>query len=136
VLERIAAELAASGELERLVNPALASPQTLELTDKVLASDQTQRALGHVASSPELRDAVARQTTGLAEEVVGGVRVSAARLDDRAEQIVRRPARTERHGRRRRRLGDRARPMKKLGHHVLGLARAGIRSTVGRAACG
>jgi uncharacterized RDD family membrane protein YckC len=96
VLERIAAELAASGELERLVNAALASPQTLELTDKVLASDQTQHALGHVASSPELRDAVARQTTGLAEEVVGGVRVSAARLDDRAEQIVRRPARAER----------------------------------------
>ena len=86
VLERIAAELAASGELERLVNAALASPQTLELTDKVLASDETQRALGHVASSPELRDAIARQTTGLADEVVGGVRASAARLDDRAEQ--------------------------------------------------
>jgi len=96
VLERIAAELAASGELERLVNAALASPQTLELTDNVLASDQTQRALGHVASSPELRDAIARQTTGLAEEVVGGVRASAARLDERAERIVRRPARAER----------------------------------------
>ena len=91
VLERIAAELAASGELERLVNAALASPQTLELTDKVLASDQTQRALGHVASSPELRDAIARQTAGLADEVIGGVRASAARLDDRAEQVVRRP---------------------------------------------
>ena len=96
VLERIAAELAASGELERLVNAALASPQTLELTDKVLASDQTQLALGHVASSPELRNAVARQTTGLADEVVGGVRASAARLDDRAEQVVRRPSRAER----------------------------------------
>jgi uncharacterized RDD family membrane protein YckC len=96
VLERIAAELATSGELERLVNAALASPQTLELTDNVLASDQTQRALGHVASSPELRDAIARQTTGLAEEVVGGVRASAARLDDRAEQIVRRSKRSER----------------------------------------
>ena len=96
VLERIAAELAASGELERLVTAALASPRTLELTDRVLASDETQRALRHVASSPELRDAIARQTTGLAEEVVGGVRASAARLDDRAEQIVRRPPRAER----------------------------------------
>ena len=96
VLERIVAELAASGELERLVTGALGSPRTLELTDRVLASDETQRALGHVASSPELRDAIARQTTGLAEEVVGGVRASAARLDDRAEQIVRRPPRTER----------------------------------------
>lgn len=96
VLERIAAELAASGELERLVTAALASPRTGELTDKVLASDETQRALRHVASSPELRDAITRQTTGLAEEMVGGVRASAARLDDRAEQVVRRPPRTVR----------------------------------------
>ncbi len=96
VLERIVAELAASGELERLATAALASPQALELTDNVLASDETQHALRHVASSPELRDAIARQTTGLAEEVVGGVRASAARLDDRAEQIVRRPPRAER----------------------------------------
>ena len=96
VLERIAAELAASGELERLVTAALATPQTLELTDRVLASDETQRVLRHVASSPELRDAIARQTTGLAEEVVGGVRASAVRLDDRAEQVVRRPPRAER----------------------------------------
>jgi uncharacterized RDD family membrane protein YckC len=96
VLERIAAELAASGELERLVTAALATPQTRELTDRVLASDETQLVLRHVASSPELRDAIARQTTGLAEEVVGGLRASAVRLDDRAEQVVRRPARAAR----------------------------------------
>jgi uncharacterized RDD family membrane protein YckC len=95
VLERIVAELAASGELERLANAALASPRTLELTDKVLESDETQRALHHVASSPELRDAIARQTTGLAGEVVADVRASAARLDDRAEQLVRRSPRAE-----------------------------------------
>jgi uncharacterized RDD family membrane protein YckC len=96
VLERIAAELATSGELERLVTAALATPKTLELTDRVLASDETQRVLRHVASSPELRDAIARQTTGLTEEVVGGVRASAVRLDDRAEHIVRRPPRAVR----------------------------------------
>ena len=96
VLERIAAELAASGELERLVTAALASPRTGELTDRVLASDETQRTLRHVASSPELRDAIARQTTGLAEEVVAGVRSSAARLDDRAEYVVRRRQRAVR----------------------------------------
>jgi uncharacterized RDD family membrane protein YckC len=90
VLERIAAELAASGELERLVTGALGSQQTLELTDRVLASDEMQRAIRHVASSPELRDAMAQQTAGLADEVVGGVRGSAARLDDRAERVVRR----------------------------------------------
>lgn len=96
VLERVVAELAASGELERLANAALASPQTLELTDRVLASDETQRALRHVASSPELRDAIARQTTGFAEDVVGGVRASAPRLDDRIEQAVGRRTRAER----------------------------------------
>jgi uncharacterized RDD family membrane protein YckC len=95
VLERIAAELAASGELERLVTAALATSQTRELTDRVLASDETQQVLRHVASSPELRNAIARQTTSLAEEVVGGVRASAVRLDDRAERVLRRPARTE-----------------------------------------
>ncbi len=68
----------------------------LEITDRVLASDETQRALHHVASSPELRDAIARQTSGLAEDVVGGARASAARLDDRAERAVGRPARATR----------------------------------------
>ena len=96
VLERIVVELAASGELERLVTAALASPKTLELTDRVLASDETQLALRHVTSSPELRDAITLQTKGLADEVVGGVRTSAARLDDRAERVVRRRPRAER----------------------------------------
>ncbi len=96
VLERIVAELAASGELERLVTAALASPRTNELTDKVLASDETQRALHHLASSPELRDAIAKQATGLADEVMGGLRASAERLDDRAERVLRRPERARR----------------------------------------
>ena len=91
VLERVIAELAATGELERLLNAALGSTKTLELTDRMLASDETQRALRHVASSPELRDAVARQTTGLADELIGGVRAATVRLDDRAERVVRRP---------------------------------------------
>jgi uncharacterized RDD family membrane protein YckC len=94
VLERVVAELAATGELERLVTAALASPQTPGLTDRVLSSDETQRALHHVASSPELRDAIARQTSGLTEEVVGGLRASAVRLDDRAERVFR-PARAQ-----------------------------------------
>lgn len=89
VLERIMRELVESGEVERLLAGALASPRTLELTDRVLASEETQRALGHVASSPELRSAIERQTAGLAEEVVGGLRASGRRLDDRAERAVR-----------------------------------------------
>jgi uncharacterized RDD family membrane protein YckC len=95
VLERIVAELAESGELERLVTAALGNPKTLDLTDRLLASEEAQRAVHHIASSPELRDAIARQTTGLAQEVIGSVRASAGRLDDRAEQVVRRKPRTE-----------------------------------------
>src|SRR5215210_7038385 len=94
VLERIVGELAASGELDRLVAAGLASPQTLTLTDRVLASEEMQLGLRHVASSPELRDAIARQTTGLADEMAAGLRASAVRLDDSAEQFVRRRRRT------------------------------------------
>lgn len=96
VLERMIAELAASGELERLLDAGLASPRTLEFTDRVLASEETQHALRQVASSPEIRNAMRKQTAGLAEEVVGGVRASAVRLDDRVEHAVSRRKRVDR----------------------------------------
>jgi uncharacterized RDD family membrane protein YckC len=96
VLDRIVAELAASGELERLLTEALASKRTLKLTDRLLASEETQHALRHVASSSELREAIAVQTTGLAEEVVGGLRAAAVGVDDRAEHAVSRRVRAER----------------------------------------
>jgi uncharacterized RDD family membrane protein YckC len=96
VLERMATELASNGELERLLSAALASPQTLAFTDRVLASEEAQHALRHVASSPELGEAIAEQTTGLADEVIGGARDSAGRLDDRVEHAIRRRERAER----------------------------------------
>lgn len=96
VLERVVQELAASGELERLVREALDSRQTLELTDRVLASDEMQRTLRSIASSPEIRSALARQSAGLAEQVVAGVRAGAIRLDQRAERPFRRSPRAAR----------------------------------------
>ena len=84
VIERVVRELAASGELQRMIERALASPQTLELTDRVLASEEMQRVLKNTASSPELRHAIASQSTGLAEELVGGARRAAVRADQRA----------------------------------------------------
>jgi uncharacterized RDD family membrane protein YckC len=90
VVDRIVSELESTGELERLLTAALASPRTLALTDRVLASEEMQNVLSQVASSPEIREAIARQTTGLAEEVVGTVRTSAVRLDDRVERGARR----------------------------------------------
>jgi uncharacterized RDD family membrane protein YckC len=83
VVERVVAELAASGELERLLDAALASPEALKLTDRMLASEAATHALRQVASSPEVRDAIARQTTGLAEDVLEGVRAASVRLDNR-----------------------------------------------------
>jgi uncharacterized RDD family membrane protein YckC len=96
VIERVVRELAASGELERMIEESLRSRVTLDLTDRVLASEEMQRALESVAASPELRRAVRRQSAGLAEEVVAGVRGAAVRLDERAERAVRRAPRPER----------------------------------------
>ena len=60
VIERVMSELAASGELERLIQESLESRQTLELTDRVLASEEMQLVLTSIVSSPELRHAVTR----------------------------------------------------------------------------
>src|SRR4051794_11554809 len=83
VLERVVRELAETGDLERMIEQVLASPRTIEVTDRVLASDEMQRTLRSVASSPELRAAMAAQSRGLAEEVVAGARRSATRVDQR-----------------------------------------------------
>jgi uncharacterized RDD family membrane protein YckC len=88
VLERVVAELAERGELDRLLTAALSSPRTLELTDRMLASEETQHALRQIASSPAILDAIERQTTGFADEVVDRIRESAIRLDTRIERAV------------------------------------------------
>jgi uncharacterized RDD family membrane protein YckC len=87
--ERVAAELVASGALDKAVKQALESAHTSRLTDQVLQSDQMRRAIREVVESPEMRAALARQTTGLAEEVVGDVRARAVELDDRLERRAR-----------------------------------------------
>jgi uncharacterized RDD family membrane protein YckC len=89
VFERIAAELVASGALDKAVNDALTSPHSNRLTEQLLHSDQMRQAIREVAESPEMRAALARQTTGLAEELVGEVRVRAVELDDRFDRRTR-----------------------------------------------
>jgi uncharacterized RDD family membrane protein YckC len=88
VLERVVAELADRGELDRLVTAALASPRTLELTDRMLASEETQRALREIASSPAILEAIERQTTGFADELIARIRASAVRADTRVERAI------------------------------------------------
>jgi uncharacterized RDD family membrane protein YckC len=86
VLERVIDELEASGALDRAVDDALQSRRTNELVDRVLQSDQMRRAIQEVVAGPEVRAALAQQTTGLAEELVGGVRRRAVLFDDRVER--------------------------------------------------
>jgi uncharacterized RDD family membrane protein YckC len=88
VLERMVEQFAKSGALDRAVEQALQSPRTDELVDRILQSPQMRRAIEEVVAGPEVRAAMAKQTTGLAEELVVGVRNRAARLDDR---LSRRP---------------------------------------------
>ena len=83
VLERVVAQLAASGELDRLVKQALESPHTRELVDQVLNSEEMKHAMRSIGESPEVRSAIARQSAGLAEEVVGEARSAAVRADRR-----------------------------------------------------
>jgi uncharacterized RDD family membrane protein YckC len=96
VLERIVEELAASGTLDEAVEDALKSPRATELTDRIVHSEAMRRAIREVVAGPEVRAAITQQTTGLAEELVVGIRNSAVRLDDRAERAVRRPPRAGR----------------------------------------
>jgi uncharacterized RDD family membrane protein YckC len=86
VAERVAAELVASGALDKAVQEALESAHTTRLTDRIVHSDQMRQAIKEVVESPEMRTALARQTTGLAEELVGEVRKGAVLVDDRLDR--------------------------------------------------
>ena len=78
-----------SPELERLLVRVLDSRLAVELTDRVMGSPEMEQLIGHIASSPELRAAMAAQSAGLADEMVAGVRERTASMDDVAERTVR-----------------------------------------------
>jgi hypothetical protein len=106
VVERLAAELAADIEVDvainaalehettqRLVTAIIASPGLdrllVQATDRALTGPELQRVIEHVAGSPEVRAALTRQSTTMAEEMAEGLRARAETLDDVAEQTVR-----------------------------------------------
>ena len=84
------ARLGAERWIEQTASDAAESQVALELTDNVLQSAVVQHAIDHLASSPELRQAVADQTVGMAQQTIQGVRKRSVALDDTAEQTVRR----------------------------------------------
>ena len=102
VVERVVAEIVSSPEFEdavasalehevarRLADRAIASSLSAEVTDRVLDSRELQRVVEHVASSPEVRIAITRQTASLGEEVVGSLRRRSERADDAAQERAR-----------------------------------------------
>jgi uncharacterized RDD family membrane protein YckC len=102
VVERVVAELVSSREFEeavaralehevarRLADRAIASSLSAEVTDRVLDSAELQRVVEHVASSPEVRIAMTRQTASLADDLVVGLRRRSERMDDAAQERTR-----------------------------------------------
>ena len=100
-VERIVADVLEHPATRRLVESILTSPVfeqmlyeildselLLQATDRVLQSPEMQAAIERIASSPELRRAIAEQSSGMAREMVGGVRRKSAALDDGVEQKV------------------------------------------------
>lgn len=78
---------------QELMRAVLASPgfdrMLVQATDRALSGPEMQRIVQHVASSPEVREALTHQSTSLAEEMVASVRTRAESLDDAAERTVR-----------------------------------------------
>jgi uncharacterized RDD family membrane protein YckC len=91
VVERVVHELVASGELERTLETTLAGPQSQELVDRLLASPAMKQALERVLSGPEVRAALRSQSAGFADEVLDGLRESAAHVDSRLSVSTRSP---------------------------------------------
>ena len=66
------------------------TPTALVLEDLHWADAASLEILGALfAASPELRDAIAEQSAGLAQEMVAGVRTRTQSMDDLAERTVR-----------------------------------------------
>jgi len=80
----------ASPAVPRLLGEALESELGIDLTDRLLRSPEFERLLGHVLASPQVREALTRQSTSLAAESAAAARSRAARFDDQAERAPRR----------------------------------------------
>jgi uncharacterized RDD family membrane protein YckC len=97
--QRLVERALASPGVERLAIEAVESKLSAELTDRVVRSPEFRRAVEQIASSPEVRSALTKQTTSLAGEVASGLSSGAERLDDTVERpfrrLLRRPPRAE-----------------------------------------
>ncbi len=88
--EHLVEQVLASPALERFLLDAVESRLTVDLTDRVIHSPAFEHALAQVLSSPQVRTALTRQTTSLADEMATGARRRAIRVDSRVEAPPRR----------------------------------------------
>lgn len=87
--EQVIERALASPGLERLVIRVLESRLLDDLTEQVLRSPELERVVEYVATSPQILDAVSRQTRSLADEMASNVRRRAESADEAAERTVR-----------------------------------------------
>ena len=85
LVDRLVERVLASPALERAVVDTLGSRLTEDLADRVVRSEAFRRALRDVLASPEIRHAMAKQTTGFGGEVVSAIRRRSDGLDDSLE---------------------------------------------------
>jgi uncharacterized RDD family membrane protein YckC len=90
VAERIAREVLASEDFQNAVRAALASPELERIAVETAGSGLTAEVTERVLESPEVRAALARQSAGVAEDLLDRVRARLRALDDR---LSRRPSR-------------------------------------------
>jgi uncharacterized RDD family membrane protein YckC len=82
--EELVQQALASPALERLMADVAGSMLTVELADQLTRSPAFRSALKNVLSSPEMRAALAMQTTGFAGEMRDSVRRRAIHVDEEA----------------------------------------------------
>jgi uncharacterized RDD family membrane protein YckC len=88
--ERLMEQILASPALERLVADLVDSKLRVDLTERILGSPEFEQMLGDVLSSPQVRHALAHQSTGLADEAAAAVRRRAIGVDAAVERPPRR----------------------------------------------
>jgi methyl-accepting chemotaxis protein len=87
--ERTLERVLASPGLERLLVQVLDSRFLDVLTERVLQTPEMDRVVEHIASSPQVLDAISAQTQSLTQEMVADVRRATHTADDVAERAVR-----------------------------------------------
>jgi uncharacterized RDD family membrane protein YckC len=81
--DRIAAELIRTGEIDRLIAGLVESPRTGDIARMLMSDPEVRRAVASLISTEEVGDALAAQTSGVANDVIRDVRSAARSADGR-----------------------------------------------------